>query len=500
MNDADSRSRRRAPPGAVPGVPAPDRQARPRRRRRPGRGVQAEGAARRRGRRHRRRAARPLRHRGGAGHDPPPAVRARRPRRRLVRRRRGAARGEPRRVGCRCRPAPVRQRRRRSAERLGLPRRRRQARGRDPGDLDLGPRAGAGRAAPRGPGPRCCPPTDAWLRVADDERVRWKAAGIPMEARRPELLRALNAIYVGRAHHEGQVEPAAEAALFAERLRSPLVRLRSRTGTTPESAPRRGPRLAGRRGSRRSRAADGAGPHPAGRGRRRPLRRAGLPRRPRARQPRALPVGRQAPRPALGEPGHDQPAAGPRRAAQSAARPAQGRRSLRLRPRRRRGAGPRRRGPPLRGRPRRVVGDRRAGAGRHPGHAPRPGLGRPGRLRPRRVVLRAGGRFAGAEGHDAGRADGRQHAGPDRRPPGRPRLVRTRRRSRSSSPRRRPTRARGSARSATSSPGRRCSCPKAPGTLVVGDVVSLAATLAPASCGGSSSNRCRRPEPAASNE
>ena len=65
---------------------------------------------------------------------------------------------------------------------------------------------------------------DAWLRVADDERVRWKAAGIPMEARRPELLRALNAIYVGRAHHEGSVEPAVETALFQ--------------GTTPESIPR----------------------------------------------------------------------------------------------------------------------------------------------------------------------------------------------------------------------------------------------------------------------
>ena len=56
---------------------------------------------------------------------------------------------------------------------------------------------------------------NAWLRVADAERVRWKAAGIPMEARRPELLRALNAIYVGQAHHEGQVEPNAESALFA---------------------------------------------------------------------------------------------------------------------------------------------------------------------------------------------------------------------------------------------------------------------------------------------
>jgi uroporphyrin-III C-methyltransferase/precorrin-2 dehydrogenase/sirohydrochlorin ferrochelatase len=55
---------------------------------------------------------------------------------------------------------------------------------------------------------------DAWLRVADDERIRWKQTGVPMEERRPELLRALNAIYVGRAHHEGTVEPSAESALF----------------------------------------------------------------------------------------------------------------------------------------------------------------------------------------------------------------------------------------------------------------------------------------------
>ena len=79
---------------------------------------------------------------------------------------------------------------------------------------------------------------DTWLRVADDERVRWKANGIPMEARRPELLRALNAIYVGRAHHEGSVEPAVETACFApRRLRSRSTR---RTGTTPESLARRG--------------------------------------------------------------------------------------------------------------------------------------------------------------------------------------------------------------------------------------------------------------------
>jgi len=74
---------------------------------------------------------------------------------------------------------------------------------------------------------------DAWLRVADDERVRWKAAGIPMEARRPELLRALNAIYVGRAHHEGSVEPAVETALFEDRATTP----ESSGKTTPESIP-----------------------------------------------------------------------------------------------------------------------------------------------------------------------------------------------------------------------------------------------------------------------
>ncbi|MFI5075985.1 MAG: uroporphyrinogen-III C-methyltransferase, partial [Vicinamibacteria bacterium] len=73
---------------------------------------------------------------------------------------------------------------------------------------------------------------DTWLRVADNERVRWKAAGIPMEARRPELLRALNAIYVGRAHHEGSVEPSVETALFAPGTTPELF---PKTGTTPES-------------------------------------------------------------------------------------------------------------------------------------------------------------------------------------------------------------------------------------------------------------------------
>jgi len=66
---------------------------------------------------------------------------------------------------------------------------------------------------------------DAWLKVADAERVRWKAAGIPMEQRRPELLRALNAIYVGRAHHEGTVAPAIEERLFDGPAKQALVSL-----------------------------------------------------------------------------------------------------------------------------------------------------------------------------------------------------------------------------------------------------------------------------------
>jgi uroporphyrin-III C-methyltransferase/precorrin-2 dehydrogenase/sirohydrochlorin ferrochelatase len=80
------------------------------------------------------------------------------------------------------------------------------------------------------------PDLQAWLRVADEERLRWKAAGIPMEARRPALLRALNAIYVGRAHHEGQVEPAVEAALFEDR---PVVAAADTVPAPPAEMPPR---------------------------------------------------------------------------------------------------------------------------------------------------------------------------------------------------------------------------------------------------------------------
>lgn len=39
---------------------------------------------------------------------------------------------------------------------------------------------------------------DAWLHVAADERRRWKAEGVPMEARRPQLLEAINRLYEER--------------------------------------------------------------------------------------------------------------------------------------------------------------------------------------------------------------------------------------------------------------------------------------------------------------
>jgi uroporphyrin-III C-methyltransferase / precorrin-2 dehydrogenase / sirohydrochlorin ferrochelatase len=38
----------------------------------------------------------------------------------------------------------------------------------------------------------------AWLATAREERVRWRAAGVPMAERRPLLLRALNELYARR--------------------------------------------------------------------------------------------------------------------------------------------------------------------------------------------------------------------------------------------------------------------------------------------------------------
>lgn len=39
---------------------------------------------------------------------------------------------------------------------------------------------------------------DDWLSVADDKRREWKRDGVPMEARRPSLLDALNRLYAQR--------------------------------------------------------------------------------------------------------------------------------------------------------------------------------------------------------------------------------------------------------------------------------------------------------------
>lgn len=47
----------------------------------------------------------------------------------------------------------------------------------------------------------------SWLEVADAERTRWKAEGVPMEARRPQLLEALNAIYARRREPQGSGRP-----------------------------------------------------------------------------------------------------------------------------------------------------------------------------------------------------------------------------------------------------------------------------------------------------
>jgi uroporphyrin-III C-methyltransferase/precorrin-2 dehydrogenase/sirohydrochlorin ferrochelatase len=39
------------------------------------------------------------------------------------------------------------------------------------------------------------PELDAWLRAAQLARTKWRAAGVPMHSRRPQLLRALNRLY-----------------------------------------------------------------------------------------------------------------------------------------------------------------------------------------------------------------------------------------------------------------------------------------------------------------
>jgi uroporphyrin-III C-methyltransferase/precorrin-2 dehydrogenase/sirohydrochlorin ferrochelatase len=48
---------------------------------------------------------------------------------------------------------------------------------------------------------------DAWTRVARELRPSWRAREVPMEARRPELLEALNALYDGRTGAGRPEEP-----------------------------------------------------------------------------------------------------------------------------------------------------------------------------------------------------------------------------------------------------------------------------------------------------
>jgi uroporphyrin-III C-methyltransferase/precorrin-2 dehydrogenase/sirohydrochlorin ferrochelatase len=45
-----------------------------------------------------------------------------------------------------------------------------------------------------------------WMRVAREARVEWRRDGVPMEARRPLLLRALNRIYGGRGSSEFRIQ------------------------------------------------------------------------------------------------------------------------------------------------------------------------------------------------------------------------------------------------------------------------------------------------------
>ena len=52
---------------------------------------------------------------------------------------------------------------------------------------------------------------DAWSVRAHEVRQSWRARGVPMEARRPELLEALNELYESRRSPADRTSPAAEA-------------------------------------------------------------------------------------------------------------------------------------------------------------------------------------------------------------------------------------------------------------------------------------------------
>jgi siroheme synthase-like protein len=52
---------------------------------------------------------------------------------------------------------------------------------------------------------------ESWTVRAQEARRSWRARGVPMEARRPELLEALNALYESRRLPATRTAPAAEA-------------------------------------------------------------------------------------------------------------------------------------------------------------------------------------------------------------------------------------------------------------------------------------------------
>lgn len=88
-----------------------------------------------------------------------------------------------------------------------------------------------------------------WMRVARDERTKWRRDGVPMEARRPLLLHALNQIY-GKSftspgteplHEKGKAVPSRVAEGLTAQLPDPL----SRRPPIPSAVPRAVPAGAG---------------------------------------------------------------------------------------------------------------------------------------------------------------------------------------------------------------------------------------------------------------
>jgi siroheme synthase-like protein len=62
---------------------------------------------------------------------------------------------------------------------------------------------------------------DEWMKVAREERAKWRRDGVPMEQRRPLLLDALNEIYGSHAEH---AEPAESILISANSASSAVNR------------------------------------------------------------------------------------------------------------------------------------------------------------------------------------------------------------------------------------------------------------------------------------